>query len=296
MTTGRINQVTTFRPHLILTTLLLLLSQSGVRQKVDHNWFRGLTETHSQLSAQPVLTYLSAESANQFHLVPQGPTFFRLSSSCQLILTKITAFKGNCLQLALKLSHSGFPTRSLIAHLSALPLATSPHLPLSIANQISIQLDLPQLSIDKVSPPKPLFLPSQYKPVRQTHPWLGPEHASLLRHTWPSYWRLSTSQGTKYSTWTYSRQSQTSFWPAWKSPLSLPYSSKHSHFVGHFREIPKGVTSHVHYYSTHQLLILSSPLRHTGPSVKAFNLTGCPPLLCMIASQPQIHNGFYPSM
>jgi hypothetical protein len=37
----------------------------------------------------------------------------------------------------------------------------------------------------------------------------------------------------------------------------LPYSSKHSRFVCHFGEIPKGVTSHVHYYSTHQLLTLS---------------------------------------
>jgi len=159
MTTGRINQVTTFHPHSILTTLLLLLSRSGVRQKVDHNLVRGLTETHSQLSAQLVLTHLSVESANQIHLVPQGPTFFRLSSSCQLILTKITTFKGNCLQLALN-SVTADSQLSLIAHLPALPLATSPHLPCSIANQIEIWLDLSQLSIEQKSL-HPSHCPSQ---------------------------------------------------------------------------------------------------------------------------------------
>src|SRR5258708_36621896 len=125
MTTGRINQVTTFRPHSILTTLSLLLSRSGVRQKVDHNLFRGLAKTHSQLSARLHFTRLSAESTNQFHLVPPGPTFFRLSSSCQLMLTKITTFRENCSQLALK----SVTADSQLSNISAFPLATSPHSP-----------------------------------------------------------------------------------------------------------------------------------------------------------------------
>lgn len=68
----------------------------------------------------------------------------------------------------------------------------------------------------------------------------------LLCICWPSRPQIHNS------TWNlmYSRQSQTSFWPTRKSPFPLfPYSSKHSHFVCHFGEIPKGVTSHVHYYS-----------------------------------------------
>jgi len=76
MTTGRINQVTTFRPHSILTTLSsVAFSIRSSSKKVDHNLFRGLTETHNQLSAQLALTHLSAESTNQCHLVPQSHIF-----------------------------------------------------------------------------------------------------------------------------------------------------------------------------------------------------------------------------
>jgi hypothetical protein len=46
-----------------------------------------------------------------------------------------------------------------------------------------------------------------------------------------------------------------------KVPFPLPCSSEHSHFVCHFGEIPKGVTSHVHYYSTHQLLIAAATIQ-----------------------------------
>ena len=96
----------------------------------------------------------------------------------------------------------------------------------------------------------------------------------LLCICWPSRPQIHNS------TWNlmYSRQSQTSFWPTRKSPFPLfPYSSKHSHFVCHFGETPKGVTSHVHYYSI-------PPLRHTEPSNEGFqphraSKFGCPALV-----------------
>jgi hypothetical protein len=141
--------------------LLVLLSRSGVHQKVDHNLFRGLTKTHSQLSAQLALTHLSAEPCQSMPPCPPGPTFFRLSSSCQFMLTKITTFRGNCLQLALKLSHSGFPTLSncssfLLCHWQLVHISLCPSQTKSLFGLTCYWVSTKSLSTQATVPPKPV--------------------------------------------------------------------------------------------------------------------------------------------
>jgi len=107
MTTGRINQVTTFRPHTPgdvtpdIHNCSKLLSQSGVHQKVcivnksDCN-HKGM------LTAWPTGLLGNSIKGCQVKLIcilfPKDLTSFRLISPCHM--TRIKAFRGNCLQLA----------------------------------------------------------------------------------------------------------------------------------------------------------------------------------------------------
>jgi hypothetical protein len=93
--------------------------------------------------------------------------------------------------------------------------------------------------------------------------------STIVVYDWPASLKFTTVDERDNPRLVYDQPEKVPFPP-------FPYSSKHSHFVCHFGEIPKGVTSRVHYYSIHEGLSTS---QGRGP-----------PLLCMMASQPQIHN------
>jgi len=118
MTTGRINQVTTFHPHTpggmwrpiftaIQAAFSVRSSSKGLINKSDCNWPRSASQL-GHWGGPYWATPFKVDKSNSFNnLVPRNLTNFRLISPCHL--TRIKAFRRNCLQLD-TLSHGGFPS------------------------------------------------------------------------------------------------------------------------------------------------------------------------------------------
>ena len=106
MTTGRINQVTTFHPHTPQrcdAQYSQLFKAAFSSQEFVHQWSMAtnLTATAKECSsslANGPTGQLPSTLTSQTHLVPRNLTSFRHISPCQM--TRIKAFRGNCLQLA----------------------------------------------------------------------------------------------------------------------------------------------------------------------------------------------------
>ena len=73
--------------------------------------------------------------------------------------------------------------------------------------------------------------------------------STIVVYHWPASLKFTTVDERDNPRLVYDQPEKVLFPP-------FPCSSKHSHFVCHFGEIPKGVTSRVHYYSIQAYLTL----------------------------------------